>query len=173
MGIGLQRLISLQQSQSILELLYFSLCWFKRHQIFDSVSLTPQAITITNSDVCLMSVLCNHLAKLKHSKQSICTSMIPTIRKLAQSIMATSSILTPLKELKVAKHQIPAHGLTPNTSIQNKPLLLYRSAFKANTSASQIEEHLSKVGVVDPAWRYTVRYSYSHTSKRNKENKQF
>ncbi|CAD0093599.1 unnamed protein product [Aureobasidium mustum] len=66
--------------------------------------------------------------------------------------MATSSILTPLKELKVAKHQIPAHGLTPNTSIQNKPLLLYRNAFKTNTSAGQIEEHLTNVGVVDPAW---------------------
>ncbi|KAH0384593.1 hypothetical protein KCU92_g4317, partial [Aureobasidium melanogenum] len=75
--------------------------------------------------------------------------------------MTTSSILTPLKELKVTKHQIPAHGLTPNTSIQNKPLLLYRSAFQTNTSASQIEEHLSKVGVVDPAWRYTM-YSTSH-----------
>jgi hypothetical protein len=173
MGIGFQRLISLQQSQSILELLCFFLCLFERHQIFDSLSLTPQAITITNSDVCLMSVLFNHLAIFEYDKHSICTSMIPTIRKLAQSIMSTSSILTPLKELKVSKHQIPAHGLTPNTSIQNKPLLLYRSAFKANTSASQIEEHLSKVGVVDPAWRYTVRYSYSHTSKRNKENKQF
>jgi hypothetical protein len=93
--------------------------------------------------------------------------MIPTIRKLAQPIMSKSSILTPLKELKVTKHQIPAHGLTPNTSIQNKPLLLYRDAFKANTSASQIEEHLSKVGVVDPAWRYTVSHSYlSHCETR-------
>lgn len=82
--------------------------------------------------------------------------MKPTFQKLTQAIMTTSSILTPLKELKVAKHQIPAHGLTPNTSIQNKPLLLYRNAFKTNTSASQIETHLSNVGVVDPAWRYTV-----------------
>lgn len=86
--------------------------------------------------------------------------MKPTLQKLSQAIMATSSILTPLKELKVAKHQIPAHGLTPNTSIQNKPLLLYRSAFQTNTSASQIEEHLSKVGVVDPAWRYTVSHLF-------------
>ena len=85
--------------------------------------------------------------------------MRQTIQKLARSIMATSNILTPLKDLKVAKHHIQAHGLTPNTSIQNKPLLLYRSAFKANTSASQIEEHLSQVGVVDPAWRYTVGQS--------------
>ena len=96
--------------------------------------------------------------------------MKPTIQKLAQSIMATSSILTPLKELKVARHQIQAHGLTPNTSIQNKPLLLYRSAFKANTSASQIEEHLSKVGAVDPAWRYTVSHAYHHIAKHNFSN---
>lgn len=94
--------------------------------------------------------------------------MKPTLQKLSQAIMATSSILTPLKELKVAKHQIPAHGLTPNTSIQNKPLLLYRNAFKMNTNASQIEEHLSKVGVVDPAWRYTVSYLFKQpTVKRH------
>jgi hypothetical protein len=98
------------------------------------------------------------------NKADINILMIPTIRKLAQSIMATSSILTPLKELKVAKHQIQAHGLTPNTSIQNKPLLLYRNAFKANTSAGQIEDHLSKVGVVDPAWRYTVSHPTKHAS---------
>lgn len=70
--------------------------------------------------------------------------------------MTPNQILTPLKDLKVAKHQIQAHGLTPNTSIQNKPLLFYRSAFRPNTSASQIEDHLSAVGVVTPQWRYTV-----------------
>ncbi|KAI5241433.1 hypothetical protein E4T43_05506 [Aureobasidium subglaciale] len=75
--------------------------------------------------------------------------------------MATSNILTPLKEVKISKHQIPAHGLTPNTSIQKKPLLLYRGAFRANTRASQIEEHLRGLGVVEPAWRYTM-YSTSH-----------
>ncbi|KAI5195068.1 hypothetical protein AUEXF2481DRAFT_63259 [Aureobasidium subglaciale EXF-2481] len=75
--------------------------------------------------------------------------------------MATSNILTPLKEVKISKHQIPAHGLTPNTSIQKKPLLLYRNVFIANTSAGQIEEHLRGLGVVEPAWRYTM-YSTSH-----------
>ena len=69
--------------------------------------------------------------------------------------------LTPLKELKVLKYQIPAHGLTPNTSIQNKPLLIYRSAFPSNTNASQIESHLSSIGVVTPAWRFTM-YNFSH-----------
>lgn len=95
--------------------------------------------------------------------------MKPSFQKLTQTIMATSSILTPLKELKVAKHQIPAHGLTPNTSIQNKPLLLYRNAFKTNTSASQIEDHLSKVGVVDPAWRYTVSNHFTSIKQQYDE----
>ncbi|THX02614.1 hypothetical protein D6D13_08204 [Aureobasidium pullulans] len=75
--------------------------------------------------------------------------------------MTSSSILTPLKDLKVAKHQIPAYGLTPNTSIQNKPLLVYKEAFKQGTSAAQIEEHLRGIGEVEPAWRYTM-YSTSH-----------
>ncbi|KAK3670863.1 hypothetical protein LTR78_009307 [Recurvomyces mirabilis] len=60
--------------------------------------------------------------------------------------------LTPLKDLKVLKHQIPAHGLTLNTSIQNKPLMIYRSAFMS-PSALSIESHLRSVGVVEPQWR--------------------
>ena len=67
-----------------------------------------------------------------------------------------ASKLTPLKDLKVLQLQIPAHGLTPNTSLQQKPLLIYRSAFPSNTNASQIQTHFSSVGVVKPAWRYTV-----------------
>jgi len=69
--------------------------------------------------------------------------------------------LTPLKDLRVLKHQIPAHGLTPNTSIQNKPLLIYKSAFQPNVMAGEIEGHLSSVGIVAPQWRYTM-YSRSH-----------
>lgn len=72
-----------------------------------------------------------------------------------------ASKLTPLKDLKVIKHQIPSHGLTPNTSIQHKPLLIYKSAFPSNTTASQIESHVRSIGVVDPQWRYTM-YSTSH-----------
>jgi len=71
-----------------------------------------------------------------------------------------TSKLTPLKDLRVLKHQIPAHGLTPNTSIQNKPLLIYRSVFPS-PSASHIESHFSSVNVVTPQWRYTM-YSTSH-----------
>ncbi|KAF7194114.1 hypothetical protein HII31_04635 [Pseudocercospora fuligena] len=69
--------------------------------------------------------------------------------------------LTPLKDLRVLKHQIPAHGLTPNTSIQNKPLLVYKSAFTSSATAPKIESHLSSIGVVTPQWRYTM-YSTSH-----------
>ena len=69
--------------------------------------------------------------------------------------------LTPLQNLRVLNHQIPAHGLTPNTSIQNKPLLIYKSAFPADVTAGEIEKHLSSVGVVKPQWRYTM-YSRSH-----------
>ncbi|CZT23541.1 uncharacterized protein RCC_09255 [Ramularia collo-cygni] len=71
------------------------------------------------------------------------------------------SKLTPWKELRILKHQIPAHGSIPNTSIQHKPLLLYKSLFPDNTSASQIESHLSSIGVVQPQWRYTM-YDFSH-----------
>lgn len=72
-----------------------------------------------------------------------------------------SRLLTPLKDLQVLKHQIPVHGLTPNTSIQNKPLMIYKSAFAPSISASDIESHLRSVGVVEPQWRYTM-FSTSH-----------
>jgi hypothetical protein len=69
--------------------------------------------------------------------------------------------LNPLKDLLVLAHQIPAHGLTPNTSIMNKPLLIYKSAFASDVTAGEIESHLASVGVVKPAWGYTM-YSRSH-----------
>jgi hypothetical protein len=69
--------------------------------------------------------------------------------------------LTPLKDLRVLKHQIPAHGLTPNTSIQNKPLLIYKSVFASNVTAGEVETHLSSVGVVSPQWRYSM-YTTNH-----------
>jgi uncharacterized protein YjlB len=69
--------------------------------------------------------------------------------------------LTPLSSLKVSAHQIPAHKLTPNTSIQKKPLLIYHSAFPSSTTATEIESHLKKTGVVVPHWRYTM-YSTTH-----------
>ncbi|KAJ9663012.1 hypothetical protein H2198_001004 [Neophaeococcomyces mojaviensis] len=68
--------------------------------------------------------------------------------------------LTPLSALRVTKHQIPAWKGYPNTSIQNKPLLIYHGAFQ-NPSASKIESQLNAVGIVSPAWRYTM-YSQSH-----------
>lgn len=74
---------------------------------------------------------------------------------------ASKAPLTPLKDLRVSSHQIPALNRIPNTSIKHKPLLIYHSAFRPPTSASTIECHLSTVGVVDPQWRYTM-YSTSH-----------
>lgn len=70
-------------------------------------------------------------------------------------------MLKPAWPIRVQKHQIPAHGLIPNTSIQHKPLLIYRSAFPAGTSVSAIEAHLGSVGVVSPAWRYPM-YEFTH-----------
>ncbi|UKZ81124.1 hypothetical protein TrVFT333_008894 [Trichoderma virens FT-333] len=65
---------------------------------------------------------------------------------------------TPLSKLRISKHQIPAHDLIPNSSLQSKPLIIYHSAFSpTDASAEQIESHLLKIGVVTPQWRYTIR----------------
>ena len=72
-----------------------------------------------------------------------------------------TTVINPVRKLKVSTHWISAHGLTPNTSIQHKPLLIYHQAFPPKTSAGAIESHLSTVGVVSPQWRYTM-YSRSH-----------
>jgi uncharacterized protein YjlB len=73
--------------------------------------------------------------------------------------------LTPraLSSLTVAKHLIPSHNLLPNTSIQHKPLLIYRATFPDDgaTNASALESHFTSVGVVSPQWRYTM-YTTSH-----------
>lgn len=71
------------------------------------------------------------------------------------------TMLTALKDLKVLKHQIPAYGLTPNTSIQNKPLLIYKSAFPHEVTTDDIEKQLRSVGVVSPQWRFTM-YQRNH-----------
>lgn len=88
------------------------------------------------------------------SQRSIIKTRIPHIVKMPAK-------LTPLSDLRVLRHQIPAHGLTPNTSIQNKPLLIYKSAFAPTVTAGDIEAHLSSVGVVSPQWRYSM-YTTSH-----------
>lgn len=69
--------------------------------------------------------------------------------------------LTPWREIQVLKHYIPAHNLIPNTSLQHKPLLIYKSVFPSNTSVSQIESHFNAIGVVKPQWRYTMSCSLS------------
>ncbi|KAF4305242.1 cupin domain-containing protein [Botryosphaeria dothidea] len=50
--------------------------------------------------------------------------------------MSPKVSLAPLSSLRVSKHQIPAHSLVPNTSIQHKPLLIYHSAFEPSTAAT-------------------------------------
>ncbi|KPI43616.1 uncharacterized protein AB675_6840 [Cyphellophora attinorum] len=65
-----------------------------------------------------------------------------------------------LQSLKVSTHQIPAFKGLPNTSISNKPLMIFHGAFPT-ASASQIEKHLTDTGVVTPQWRYTM-YSDTH-----------
>src|SRR3954451_19576289 len=74
--------------------------------------------------------------------------------------MARLSLADP-SSLQVSRHQIPRHGLIPNTSIQDKPLLIYHSCIPFSASASSIEAHLNEVGVVIPQWRYTM-YSTTH-----------
>ncbi|TPX12399.1 uncharacterized protein E0L32_006811 [Thyridium curvatum] len=79
--------------------------------------------------------------------------------------MPTPAKLVPtaVSALRVSRHPIPAHARIPNTSIQNKPVLIYHGAFPAGdaTTASGIEAHLSAVGVVAPQWCYTM-YSTTH-----------
>ncbi len=72
-----------------------------------------------------------------------------------------NALLTPFKNLRVSSYQIPAFNRLPNTSIQQRPLLIYHAAFASSTSALSIESHLAAVGVVTPQWRYTM-YSQSH-----------
>ena len=68
--------------------------------------------------------------------------------------------LNTLASIAVSKHQIPAWKGSPNTSIQQKPLLIYHQAF-SDPSATAVEAHLKSVGVVEPQWRHTM-YSKSH-----------
>ncbi|KAL6854016.1 RmlC-like cupin domain-containing protein [Trichoderma novae-zelandiae] len=69
---------------------------------------------------------------------------------------------TPLPNLRISKHLIPAHGLLPNSSLQSKPLIIYHAAFPpAHASADRVESHLLRVGVVTPQWRYTM-YDTTH-----------
>ncbi|KUI63909.1 Uncharacterized protein YjlB [Cytospora mali] len=60
-----------------------------------------------------------------------------------------------LSSLCVSKHFIPFHERLPNSSILNKPLLIFHSVF-INPSASAIESHLTSIGVVTPQWRYSM-----------------
>jgi uncharacterized protein YjlB len=86
-------------------------------------------------------------------------------------MLQTSMSINPQSAIKISHHYIPAWHSTPNTSIQNKPLLIYHSAFnnKNNSfSASRVSAHLQRVGVVVPQWQYTM-YTQSHFHSTNHE----
>lgn len=69
----------------------------------------------------------------------------------------------PPSSIRVSSHFIPAHSGIPNTSIQNKPLLIYHSAFDA--SVAQLSSRLKDVGVVVPQWQYTMyRQTHFHST---------
>ncbi|KAB8337086.1 hypothetical protein FH972_021390 [Carpinus fangiana] len=69
--------------------------------------------------------------------------------------------LRPTTTLRVSRFLIPAFELYPNTSRQNKPLLIYHSCLPDHATSSSIEAHLRQVGIVEPQWRYTM-YPMSH-----------
>jgi len=69
--------------------------------------------------------------------------------------------ICPLSTLRVSRHDIPAHGLIPNTTIHSKPLLIYHAVFPPSTKVGDIEKHLESIGSVTPQWRYTM-YSTTH-----------
>ncbi|WVQ85747.1 hypothetical protein IAT38_007914 [Cryptococcus sp. DSM 104549] len=70
----------------------------------------------------------------------------------------------PLSSLRVSSHQIPAWASFPNTSLHHLPILIYHSAYPASLSASSVESHLSSVGVVRPAWRFSMYRQHHYHS---------
>ncbi|KAI0821349.1 RmlC-like cupin domain-containing protein [Irpex lacteus] len=73
----------------------------------------------------------------------------------------TTFSLEPLTSLRITRHSIPRHARIPNTSIQNRPLLIYHGAFPSDATAAQIESHIRAIGVCEPQWRYSM-YKTSH-----------
>lgn len=73
--------------------------------------------------------------------------------------MPSNATVASLDTFRVSKHFIPAHNRLPNSSILNKPLLIYHSIFDGDASA--VESLLMSVGVVVPQWRYSM-YSTTH-----------
>ena len=57
--------------------------------------------------------------------------------------------VTPLSSLTVLKYGNPEYNLIPQ-SVQNHPLLIYRSCFPDWASASEVKSHLLSLAVVDP-----------------------
>ncbi|KAJ6256610.1 hypothetical protein Dda_8475 [Drechslerella dactyloides] len=66
----------------------------------------------------------------------------------------------PAGSITLEKHQIPSHGLIPNTAPHGLPFTVYRSAFPASTPPEVVEKTLKGNGW-SPAWRYPM-YKTSH-----------
>ncbi|CAN8095270.1 unnamed protein product [Discula destructiva] len=92
--------------------------------------------------------------------------------------MPTNVTVAPLGTLRISTHLISAHHRLPNSSVLQKPLLIYHSVFSSGSSssssnsgssssisASAVETHLIAVGVVEPQWRYSMyRTTHFHSS---------
>ncbi|KAF3926770.1 hypothetical protein ABW21_db0208255 [Orbilia brochopaga] len=66
----------------------------------------------------------------------------------------------PAASITVDRHQIPSHGLIPNTSPHGLPFTIYRSAFPNSASSKDVEKALKSNGW-DPAWQHTM-YPTTH-----------
>jgi uncharacterized protein YjlB len=81
--------------------------------------------------------------------------------------------LRPVSEIRITQYLIPAWDGIPNTSIQNKPLLIYHGVWNRSPSscgstsipATELASHLESVGAVVPQWQYTMyRESHFHST---------
>jgi uncharacterized protein YjlB len=92
------------------------------------------------------------------SLQQLCGAMSSTKATSCQCHLASHA------SLKVGRHLIPAYNGFPNTSLAPKPLLIYRGAFEPPASTEAIESHLAHIGVVQPAWRYSMYRQHHYHS---------
>jgi uncharacterized protein YjlB len=74
-------------------------------------------------------------------------------------------LVKPATAIQITTHSIDAHAGFPNTSLRpQRPLLIYHSCFVDTASPALIESYLNAVGVVEPAWRYTMYRQHHYHS---------
>lgn len=115
-----------------------------------------QAMTLQTQlgEVALQSIKSNRICALGSSFRAVVTKRTPrTARHLC--MMATCDVVT---------HIVHDDGQFPNCSIQNLPVLIYKSAFPSYGSPSElantIEETFTNNGY-PPQWRFGL-YEYPH-----------